>query len=363
MSKNKKKNLDVKYMGEEPDVSGKLIEGMELADVYNYLNYFYDRKDAKNWTLEFLKKIGSDEKFIKSVEGISESLFPQTVGWIARINLRGGEVNSDSKKFFKKTLKKYVKKYSSKVDDENEKTAKEKSPYDYLVSKANIIWEESFECDIDQFMENFKDTEFEPYKKFKTEETPRKCALMIQKKIEPLITEISSAIEGEKDWAEAYSYMTKKQMNDYKKYLCRLEESVSSYCNVKKKTRKPRKKKKSDVLKHFQYMKVSDEMKLASQDPQKIIGADYAVFFNTKNNRLIVLKSKNDEGLKIYRTSVQNFDETESFYMRIANIHTYIDGIMKANKKQTLKYIQDIKRKPVSTTGRINKDTLILKIY
>jgi len=60
------KFADEKYLGSEPDLRGE-VTNAQLAQAYNWYNYFYDSDQAKAWVIEYLKEFyKSDKELIKN---------------------------------------------------------------------------------------------------------------------------------------------------------------------------------------------------------------------------------------------------------------------------------------------------------
>ena len=60
------KFADEKYMGAEPSVT-MLSSSSDLAQAYNWFNYFYTSEDAKNFTISYLKSIKYDKDTIRKL--------------------------------------------------------------------------------------------------------------------------------------------------------------------------------------------------------------------------------------------------------------------------------------------------------
>ena len=53
-SKSAQYLTDLKHMGDEPEVAGKILDGLELGKILNWYDYMCSRKEAR----EYMEQIG-----------------------------------------------------------------------------------------------------------------------------------------------------------------------------------------------------------------------------------------------------------------------------------------------------------------
>lgn len=156
---------------------------------------------------------------------------------------------------------------------------------------------------------------------------------------------------------------TKVQYRHYTAFLTMLVEDSRNYADEKLSQRKPRKKKvktASDLVKSLKYKKENSEYK--SIAPEDIIGAQTLVTFNDKYKVVSFLVAKENETLSIKGTTVINFDETHSFTKKIRN-SGMVTEIVSGPVKSVERKIGELKTVAQKATGRINDDTLIIKVF
>jgi hypothetical protein len=182
----------------------------------------------------------------------------------------------------------------------------------------------------------------------------------------PLLQELIEASEGkDQQLKEAYKIYSKKQLKEFILFVNMLIEDSERYASNTKKVRKPRKPRTVSVekrLKNFKYQKEDNTFKVASVDPEKILGAQELWTFNTKYKTLTVLRAMNREGLQIKGTSITNYDEQTSVTKRTGRKPEYfVERVLKGGKI-VLRKLMDEMNKEASLAYRINENTILLKV-
>ena len=68
------------------------------------------------------------------------------------------------------------------------------------------------------------------------------------------------------------------------------------------------------------------------------------------------------QSLAIKGTTIQNFNEMKSVEKKIRNPEEQLRDFKAAGKVALKKFLDEISAKPVALRGRINKDTIIMRI-
>jgi hypothetical protein len=164
---------------------------------------------------------------------------------------------------------------------------------------------------------------------------------------------------------EAYSHLSKAQV----KKIVAFYQEILSACDMlmqeAKINRKPRVKKSKPVEKiveKLKYMKQDDKLKLVSISPADIVGAKELWVFNVKTRKLgkYVAGEFNDLGVK--GTSVTGFDEIKSVQKTLRKPEEQLKEFKAAGKVALRKFLEDIKAVDIKLNGRINEDTILLKV-
>lgn len=173
---------------------------------------------------------------------------------------------------------------------------------------------------------------------------------------------------------EGYRHLSKHNVNTYITAL----ESIINACmlvmDVSKAKRKPRtaKPKSSDKLvARLKYCKVDDKNSIASINPREIIGATELWVFNSKTRKIGKYVAKNidpsglsrgSSGLSVKGTTIIGFDEELSIQKTLRKPELQIKEFKSTGKIGLRKFLGTIRSSESKLTGRINQDTVLLRV-
>lgn len=129
--------------------------------------------------------------------------------------------------------------------------------------------------------------------------------------------------------------------------------------------RAPRAKKptdKSKLVAKMKYLKQDDKLKLVSANPIDIIGSQEVWVFNVKTRKLGKYVAKEYAELSVKGTTIINFDENKSVQKTLRKPEEQLKEFKAAGKVALRKFLDDIKAVDIKLNGRINEDTVLLKI-
>ena len=189
-------------------------------------------------------------------------------------------------------------------------------------------------------------------------------ARMIAKWYEQRLPEIVEAISGSCDQLnEAYGFLTKPQKKKYYQFLQSIVNGCMEVANTstRKKRRKKVKTPEQQVAK-VNYEKENKEYGIQSISPTEILGASKLVVFNTKYRQLTYYQTLDPSGFHIKGTTVANFSKDSSKTKTLRKpkdiLSQKITGVRLFNNVW-----KSIKAKEKTPNGRLNKNTVILKVY
>jgi hypothetical protein len=207
---------------------------------------------------------------------------------------------------------------------------------------------------------------FSLYDWLKAKQIPAAYCPAIISYYSPWLEELIEVMEGsDPQLKEAYNHMTKTMLKNRVVFFGNLIEDAERYGNVTKKTRAPRKPRTisvEKVLKNFKYQKEDNTYKIASVNPEKIIGAQELWTFNTKYKIVTVFRALDRGGLQIKGTSITGYDETASMSKGTGRKpEIVLDKLPKSGKIVLRKLMEDLKTdKPLQI--RINENTILIKV-
>jgi hypothetical protein len=164
---------------------------------------------------------------------------------------------------------------------------------------------------------------------------------------------------------EAYSHLTKAQVKKISAFYGEILSACDMLAQEAKINRKPRVKKPTDKTKlvaKLKYLKQDDKLKLVSVNPVDLIGSKELWVFNTKTRKLGKYVATEYAELSIKGTSIVNFDEAKSVQKTLRKPEEQLKEFKAAGKVQLRKFLEDIKAVDIKLNGRINEETILLRV-
>ena len=286
---------------------------------------------------------------------------------------------------------------SSKVEEQKKEEKKEQNIYKPTIQDR--LHEQSLQmCEkIDEWLDGF-DTDpkgFDPKKfDFKkhfeamgtTQAHARKIIKFYQSELDewrvvsnpPTSAQKKKMSESESDqWdqiKEGYGHIKKAELKKIVSALESLLEAcdfVIESSKATRKTRKPKAKPAAKVVEKLKYKKTDDKYKLASIDPASIVGASTLWVFNTKTRKLGKYVAaevdptgagREGSGLSVKGTTITGFDETQSVQKTLRKPDETLKDFKSAGKVKLRKFMDEINTTDTKLNGRINPDTILLKV-
>jgi hypothetical protein len=361
--KTRGKFADEKYMGTEPEVHAGSTQS-ELAQAYNWFNYFYTSDDAKAFTISYLKSIKYDKHVITKL-GAVKSVDLHNIGWNCRLLQNGSTLPEglwdkiEGRLLF---LSSTVLDVSETEEDTPQKVVV--SIQDRISSRASeLIGELEEETDV-----FFKEGVIQfDVKKWSLEKGIKpQVAKRITEHFRPQYEEICEALEGkDPDLVEAYSGWRApvlKVMSIFiKKIIDHLDESAAAQVSI----RKPRKKKEkpAHVLVSKVKYKVEDkDLNITSVQPKDIIHASQLWVYNCKYRNLSVYNALGNSGLSVRGTTITGYDADSSITKKLRKPEQVIPIVLNEGKVGLRKVMSAIKTAENKANGRINEETILLRV-
>ena len=141
--------------------------------------------------------------------------------------------------------------------------------------------------------------------------------------------------------------------------------------NANRKSRKKKPISKDKLVAKLQYCKQDTKYNLTSIDPKDIITAEQVWVFNTKTRKLGIYVAsvldprglnREGTGLMVKGTSVQGFDPEKSVQKTLRKPEAQLAEFMKCGPVKSKTFFSEIKSMEITLTGRINVDTILLKV-
>jgi hypothetical protein len=173
---------------------------------------------------------------------------------------------------------------------------------------------------------------------------------------EKMLDEINSVIErSDEDLVEGWSYLNMTKLKRLQNYLELIVDEFKTRGTIKRRKKKISPEK---LVKSVKYM-VADKELGESIEPQNIIGARGVLLYNVKQKKISFYSSEN--GLSVQGTTLKNFDKAIVKKCGRKN-NTWIKELASCAINRMINEINNLKATQQQVTGRINKDTLIMRI-
>jgi hypothetical protein len=112
----------------------------------------------------------------------------------------------------------------------------------------------------------------------------------------------------------------------------------------------------------IKYCQEFADLKLTSVKPTDIIGAMQLWVYNTKTRKLGVYHAEDAGGLSIKGSSVVNFAENKSVQKKLRKPEVTLPDVLSGGKVFLRNVIENIRAVESALTGRLNADTILLKV-
>lgn len=343
----KKRPRTIKAMvyGEEPEYTGFLA----TIDVVNYLNWCarnFDKKEKKKFALQVAKDMKMD---IAKLSTVSEDYF-MTVGGVSKLILNEelipeSLIDTVKEKFI------YLAEHHSKVEEVKvarivPRTASVKKDNPKLTKFLDLL-----------------DTQIDN--------------ILLNKKQKPMKEDIVSLAMGmnKSEKTEMRDYINRHmvELEDkafFKKYYERpntdrynmltIFQTFNAVLNVisKKRDVSPTKQ-----VAKIRFLKESTEYGFKSIIPEKLIGKQKLIVFNTKTRRVGIYYSSASSGFTFKGATLQSFDKERSVMKTDRKPKENTMRLLQLANKAGEKIFKDIKSIEQKMNGRINKDIILLKVF
>jgi len=358
---------DDKYVGSEPSWKDVECTDSKVASAFTWYNYFCTRKDAKAFTLEYLKLGSRPKEEISAISSLPDSAFDFQLGWLSRM-LCVGLIPSDRiKEVYANKYKELLKKSKEikTVKKAPQETAQVINIQDRIREKAS---EEIGEIEgyIDEFILNDCKQKGDIVNLLKSRQYSSVVAKRICDAFISRAKEIEEVIAGEDEQLkEGYSNFSKPELKRFKELLDTIVSETNRMVSDNKPVRKARKAKEKPaalVVAKMNYMKEFAELNLKSVSPEKIVGALQVWTYNTKTKLLGVYNADNAKGITVKGSTLQNFNEQTSIGKRLRKPEVVLPNLLSAGKVQIKKILPDLTTKESILTGRMNDDIIIVRI-
>jgi hypothetical protein len=368
-------------------------EGCETWDADTFHRFFKkamdyyrlesDIKTYKPAVAKWMESVGCAKADITAFKKVKDSRVGTTMGAVACCLNRGmtaqrADFNQgrDTAAWLRAEIVKVISAGKDDIDEVEAKAIEAAKPAVYTPSIQERVREaayrmtEEIENAIESFQtdpENFDPKAFKVLNLLKAVEAKAAHTRIIKEFYSKDLAELEELASGNADeqLKEGYSHRSKKQI----KNLIAFYQEVMAACTMlgqeAKVNRKPRAKKAvpaEKIVAKLKYKKTDEPLKLVSINPADIIGTGELWIFNTKTRKLGKYIAAEFQTLGVKGTTITGFDEFKSIQKTIRKPEEKLKEFKAANKVALRKFIDEINATDTKMNGRINEDTILLKV-
>jgi hypothetical protein len=171
--------------------------------------------------------------------------------------------------------------------------------------------------------------------------------------------------KGDEQLKEGYSHRSKKQIKNFIQFLTEVKSACEMLAQEAKVNRAPRAKKAvpaEKIVGKMKYLKTNEPLKLVSINPADILGSKELWVFNIKTRKIGRYVASEFADLGVKGTTITGFDEFKSVQKTVRKPEEKLKEFKAAGKVQLRKFLDDINATDTKMNGRINEETILLKV-
>jgi len=373
---------DTHYMGDEPIFTLQPESDqrkLRLVQSFTWYNRFYGRKEAKECLLQYLE-INDRTADLKNVRKVDDSQFNIPYCWLARLSLRGLQLNDQESMDLNHEISRLLKMVKQTEKSNQEADVKEVKETSNRPNVQDIMREKAREAagELEGLLDNFISSGANNKFTIKAmDEISKKNVLpqhitFIADIWKKKINEFDEALLAkDSQIREAYRHLSKTQIKNLIKFSEQVLSDLNSYVSVKKANKAPRKRKAVPVEKIVSKLKFMKEFKdenkkieLISISPVKLHGASECYLYDTSKRKLVYLCADDySKAFTVKGTTILGFDSEKSQVKTLRKPETQLKEFNKLGKPAGRKYFGDIKAVSTQFNGRTNENMIILRAW
>jgi len=352
-------DVNVLYSGYEPKFSKELTQ-LDLMKTLSWYAQNKDSKDANKWACDFFKK-----KFKLDISNVLKSQVP-TFGFVCRILSNGGSLPIKNQIWFDEQVDKIKERMKTPVIVEEPVQPKNVvNIQDRIKEKVSEVLGE-LESQIDDLTISGFTEDVSPYSvlhRMGAKQVYTKFIIEWAKSKRSEFEEVLTTKDPQ--LKEGWSNFTKPQVKKLVAYCDQVILDCQKLSGDSTKTRKPRKRKQKspdELVSKMKFLAEFKELGLTSVKSSDIIGSMQLWVYNTKTRKLGVYHANDAGGLNVKGSSIINFAEVKSVSKKLRKPDVTLPEVLSGGKVFLRNVIESIRAVESPLNGRINPDTILLRI-
>jgi len=348
---------NVVMYGHEPKFDRELSK-IELMATLNWYTQNKDTRDAVKYANDYFRK-----NYKLNVENVIKE-YPTTFGFVCRILNNGGIINEKDNTWFNETILKI------KNDLANYKVEVVVDDKPVMPNIQDRIKEKASECigELEGLLDEYTLSKFtsnpKPYGVMHTLNIKGVHTNRILEHWKRIRAEYDTVLTTEDELIkEGYSNFSKTEIKKIVGFCDSIITDCMKVVDEANKSRKPRQRKQKTPEQLVSKLKYLDKHEaLVSENSKDIIGAIQLWVYNTKSRKLGCYNADDASGLSVKGSSIIGFNESKSTQKKLRKPEVTLPEILKGGKVYLRTALDDIKAVPATLNGRLNTDTILLRI-
>jgi hypothetical protein len=348
---------NVVMYGHEPKFDRELSK-IELMATLNWYTQNKDTRDAVKYANDYFRK-----NYKLNVENVIKE-YPTTFGFVCRILNNGGIINEKDNTWFNETILKI------KNDLANYKVEVVVDDKPVMPNIQDRIREKASECigELEGLLDEYILSKFtsnpKPYGVMHTLNIKGVHTNRILEHWKRIRAEYDTVLTTEDELIkEGYSNFSKTEIKKIVGFCDSIITDCMKVVDEANKSRKPRQRKQKTPEQLVSKLKYLDKHEaLVSENSKDIIGAIQLWVYNTKSRKLGCYNADDASGLSVKGSSIIGFNESKSTQKKLRKPEVTLPEILKGGKVYLRTALDDIKAVPATLNGRLNTDTILLRI-
>lgn len=363
---------DTKYVGSEPQWAEQPTDNRisELSRAFNWYNYFYGKKEAKDMIVAYLERHERTAD-AKRIRALADSKIRLTAGWTCRMIDMGLVLNEREQKTLDSMLTEMLTQRDEPVAE-----AVAEPEVTNRVTIQDRLREKVTECagELEGMYDDFVaagarlTADFKPVALIRGMNIAPQMIHIIRDIWTRRQSELELAAAGkDPQLAQGYGHLTKTQLKNCIKFCELVVTDCGSYVQIKKVERKPRKVKPVPLEKRvarFKFQTEFPDLKLKSLPATSLVDKSEAWLYDTKKRKLIHIVA--DEYAKVFTiksNSIIGFSTADTQQKTVRKPAETIRQITAAGKPAARKIFKELTTTETAWNARGTENLIILKAW
>jgi len=341
-----------------------------LVHAFQWYNQNKQSADARKYLVDYLlsnNQLTAPQK--RAAEHLSLS-WNIVDGWLARCITRGANVPQNTLDNFQLRLVEFHARLNQIVREKNLDTPVDRDSNNVISIQERMQGKVDYfimqlEAKFDEVWHRGSEENFVPYTWMVENEVKPMHATKIAEYFKKRASDWIADIESKDEYVRESYPRPRKEMIEAAKFFGLVATDAEKLASNKSAARKPRKKKPISFekkIKNLKYKKDDIDNKLVSIDPVKIVGAEKLWVYNVKTRKLGVYVAADAAGLDVKGSSILNYKYGESVSKTLRKPKDVLSRVLDGGKVVLRKVMSEINSKAVEMSGRINGDTVLLRV-